>query len=67
MSQDARGMKAGGEGRWPGVLGLRLCQLLLGRAGKVTVCAGALESALWMTWGFRAWLLGMSLTVPSEC
>lgn len=45
-------MKAGG-GQVAGPRLAPLCQLLLGRAGKVTVCAGALESALWMTWGFQ--------------
>lgn len=58
-------MKAGGEGRWPRVLGLLLCQAFLDRPGKMATCARALESALWKTWGFRAWLLGVILTVPS--
>ena len=58
-------MKAGGEGRWPRVLSLLLCQAFLDRAGTVAPCARALESALWKTWGFRAWLLGVILTVPS--
>lgn len=58
-------MEAGGEGRWPRVLGSLLCQVSLDRARKVTPCTRSLESALWKMRGFQSLAPVTIVTVPS--